>query len=105
MTVTQKNYDYDAVIAFTNTGGPLDQALSKLQEDLVKLRQKINECEPLYHGKDKTSSIYQTYANLYNRIGTANGGGMWSNANNSKTLINLMHENALNDKAADTEGV
>ena len=43
MSVTQKDYDYDAVVAFTNTGGPLDQALSKLQEDLVKLRQKIND--------------------------------------------------------------
>lgn len=105
MSVTQKDYDYDAVVAFTNTGGPLDQALSKLQEDLVKLRQKINECEPLYHGVGQSSSIYATYQNLYNKIGTETGGGMWSNAANSKQLINIMHENAVNDQAKDTGGM
>jgi len=95
----QKDYDSEAVLAFTGTGGPLDQALSKLQADLTALRQKVNECEPLYHGKGTTSSIYATYLNLYNKIGTAAGGGMWANAFNSKGIINAMHDNALIDQS------
>ena len=96
-----KDYDYDQVLSFTGPNGPLDQALSKLQNDLLALRLKVNECEPLYHGKGSTSSIYLTYANLYNKIGTVTGGGMWANAFNSKGLINAMYENALVDKSQD----
>lgn len=97
----QKDYDYAQVLYFTGPGGPLDQALTQLQNDLVALRQKVNECEPLYHGKGATSSIYATYLNLYNKIGTAAGGGMWANAFNSKGIINAMYENALTDQSMD----
>ena len=103
MSVTQKEYDYDEVIKFTGAGGELDHALTKLQNDLVKLRTTINECEPLFHGKGNTSTIYKCYENLYNKLGTDTASGsMWFNTKNSYDLIELMNKNATEDKNKDS---
>ncbi|MBQ7240773.1 MAG: hypothetical protein IJS56_04980 [Bacilli bacterium] len=102
MDVNQKEYDYDEIIKFTGAGGELDQVLSKLQSRLKKLREKINECEPLFHGKGNTSSIYKCYKELYDKIGTDSASGtMWFNTKNSYDLINLMNTNAVSDKNKD----
>ncbi len=93
-----KEYDYDEVIKFTGAGGELDQALTKLQNDLVKLRTTINECEPLFHGKGNTSSIYKCYKKLYDLLGTESSSTtMWYNTKVSYNLINLMNANAVSD--------
>ena len=103
MDVTQKEYDYDEVIKFTGAGGELDQALTKLQNDLVKLRTTINECEPLFHGKGSDSTIYTCYKNLYDKLGTdSSSGSMWFNTKNSYDLIELMNKNAVADKNKDS---
>ena len=103
MDVNQKEYDYDEVIKFTGAGGELDQALTKLQNDLVTLRTTINECEPLFHGKGNTSSIYKCYKDLYDKLGTDSASGtMWFNTKNSYDLINLMNTNAVSDKNKDS---
>ena len=102
-SVTQKEYDYAEVIKFTAAGGELDQALSKLQSDLKKLRETINDCEPLFHGKGNTSSIYTCYKNLYDKLGTeSTSGTMWFNTKNSYELIELMNTNAVNDENSDS---
>ena len=102
MSVQQKEYDYANVQSFCNSGGPLDTALSKLQSDLAKLRVKINECEPLYHGVGTTSPVYQKYQDLYNKIGTdQTSGSMWFNAAITRDLINFMYTNAETDYNSD----
>ena len=106
MNDLQKEYDYDEVIKFTGAGGELDQALTKLQNDLVKLRTTINECEPLFHGKGNTSSIYTCYKNLYDLLGTeSTSATMWFNTKVSYELINKMNENAVIQKKLAEETV
>ena len=103
MEVTQKEYDYDEVIKFTGSGGELDQALSTLQGHLVDLYNKIKECEPLFHGKGTTSSIYIRYKNLYNMLGTeSTSESMWFNTKVSCQLVDTMYTNALNQKKKDS---
>ena len=103
MNQSQKEYDYDEVIKFTGAGGELDQALTKLQTDLKSLNDRIHECEPLFHGKGNTSSIYKCYKDLYDKLGTdSTSGTMWFNTKNSYDLINLMNANAVSDKNKDS---
>ena len=87
----------------TREGGELDVALSAIQSDLVKLRQKINECEPLFHGNGADSTVYKCYKDLYDKIGTGSTAGtMWFNTKNSYDLIELMYKNAFNDMKLDS---
>ena len=95
-----KKYDYDRVIDFTNSGGQLDQALTKLQEDLKKLRIKINDCEPLYHGKGTNSQVYKQYQYLYANIGNPNQ-GLWNQVEGAAQLQDAMYSNAKSDKDRD----
>ena len=98
--VRAKKYDYEDVIKFTNTGGELDQALTQLQEDLKQLRIKINECEPLYHGKGTGSQVYKQYQYLYANIGNPNQ-GLWNQVQGAAELQDAMYSNALGDKERD----
>ncbi len=102
MGVTQKDYDYDEVVKFTQSGGDLDQALTSLQDNLSKLYDKIKECEPLYHGNGSSSSIYTCYQNLYDKLGTMDKQGtMWFNANICRQLIDMMYDNAKRNQDND----
>ncbi len=98
--VTQKAYEYDRVIEFTQSGGAMDQALSDLQKSLKELRVLINECEPLYHGKGQTSPVYNQYKYLYNNIGTPSS-GLWNQVYGAVLLQNDMYTNAVNDRDKD----
>lgn len=100
MGVTQKSYDYDRVIDFTNTGGQLDTSLNELQENLIKLKELFNRCEQVFHGVGSTSTIYKEYEKLYNKIGTK-AGGMWQVVRDAYDLENLMYNNALEDRRLD----
>ena len=99
MNVEQKNYDYNSVIAFTGPNSQLDQSLQKLQQDLKALRQKINECEDVYHGVGN-GTIFNSYNNIYANIGTGVT-GRWGNAAVCYQLITSMYANALNDMQFD----
>ena len=101
--MSKKQYDYDEVVKFTNTNGELDQALIKLQDDLKQLRVKINECEPLYHGKGSSSQVYKQYQSLYANIGNPNQ-GLWNQVQGAAELQDAMYTNALSDKNKDEQG-
>ena len=103
MAQTQKKYDYDAVIDFTNSGASMDSALQTLQSDLKALRELVNRMEPLYHGKGTGSSVYKQYSYLYNNIGQASSNGLWKQVKGAVDLQNFMYNNAVYDKEVDEE--
>ena len=98
---TQKKYDYQEVVTFTNSNGPMDQSLTKLQEDLKALRELVNRCEPLYHGAGQNSTIRLQYQGMYNNIGSESKGGFWGIVKAAVELQNLMHANAVQDRDRD----
>lgn len=100
MDQTQKSYEYEEVITFTQSGGQMDTTLKQLQSDLKQLRTLLNECEPLYHGKGQTSPVYNQYKYLYNNIGTPSS-GLWNQVYGAVLLQNDMYTNAVNDRDKD----
>ena len=103
MDQTQKSYEYEEVITFTQSGGQMDSTLKQLQSDLKQLRTLVNECEPLYHGKGNTSPIYNQYKTLYANIGNPNQ-GLWNQVYGAVQLQNQIYNNAMDDKRKDQQG-
>ena len=103
MTQTQKQYEYDEVMDFCNTGNVLDQNLTDYQDTLVKLEEQVRLCEQLYHGKGSSSwqsAIFGYYEQIFGFIGDENSGA-WNIAKEAHQLQCLMYTNAKYDKEKD----
>ncbi|MCX4364716.1 MAG: hypothetical protein OSJ70_02920 [Bacilli bacterium] len=101
-----KSYNYDEVIEFCKAGGPIDNSLAQLQEDLKNLRLITEQCQELFHGEG-ASGIYSAYDTIFKNIGYANSGssvGAWGVAANIRTINSSVYYNALRDKEADEQG-
>ena len=99
---TQKMYDYDEIMSALSNNANLQQDSTDLQKHLKELRELINQCEPLYHGKGNTSPIYTQYKNLYDFIGNCNR-GLWAQVYRSCDMMNRIYHNAYQDKQKDEE--
>ena len=103
MNQSQKSYEYDEVLKFAGSGGEMDTTLTTLQKHLKELKDLVNQCEPLYHGKGNGSPIYTQYKTLYANIGNPNQ-GLWNQVNGAVQLQNKIYSNAKSDKDRDQQG-
>ena len=97
-----KQYDYDDVMAFTGSGGELDNILRDMQGKVKELRILVDECQEFLHGKASGTGLHAAYTNYYNMIGTPNTGmSFWAAIDNARKVIDLMYNSAVRDRDLD----
>ncbi len=101
----EKKYAYEEIIALTEAGGRLDNALTILQNKINDLESAFVTLQDDFHGIGSGSTIYKAYDAVFQYdIGKKDfNGSYWWTVDKIGILANTIYDNAVADQKSDEQ--